>query len=443
MKYCLMMLAITLLAVSCSPDPQDDVQGNDLLDKLLRERAPDGSLSYFQVPQRGQYSKIPQDPNNPITQIKVELGKFLFHETALGMAPKVSGAAQTYSCASCHHAEAGFQSGMRQGIGDGGLGFGVRGESRFANPNYADAELDVQPLKTPSAMNVAYQPNQLWNGQFGNTELNRPFSAKWKSGTPLEANHMGFEGTEIQAIAGQGVHRLMVNEEIVTQNGYKELFDDAYSHVPVAERYTPLNAALAIAAYERTLLPQQAPFQEWLAGDRSMMTPEELEGAILFFDKARCYQCHSGPALNSMQFYALGMGNLSGQSIFNTPADHAAHLGRGGFTERYSDMHKFKVPQLYNLKDAHFLGHGATIEGVRSMIEYKNAGIPEKDIPEDLLAEEFKPLNLTESEIDALTAFVENALYDPHLDRYVPSSLPSGKCFPNNDYLSKLDMNCN
>ena len=60
-----------------------------------------------------------------------------------------------------------------------------------------------------------------------------------------------------------------------------------------------------------------------------------------------------------------------------------------------------------------------------------------------VLSEQFVPLNLTELEIDLLTSFVENALYDPELTRYIPESLPSGNCFPNADYQSVMDMGCN
>ena len=48
----------------------------------------------------------------------------------------------TYSCASCHHSLAGFQSGLRQGIAEGGIGFGMAGENRHKNPIYLDSDLD-------------------------------------------------------------------------------------------------------------------------------------------------------------------------------------------------------------------------------------------------------------------------------------------------------------
>ena len=54
----------------------------------------------------------------------------------------------------------------------------------------------------------------------------------------------------------------------------------------------------------------------------------------------------------------------------------------------------------------------------------------------------FKPLNLTEEEVNNLTTFLETGLRDPNLIRYVPKKLPSQLCFPNNDPLSQEELNC-
>ena len=100
---------------------------------------------------------------------------------------------------------------------------------------------------------------------------------------------------------------------------------------------------------------------------------------MLFFSKARCVNCHTGPALNSMTFHALGMPDMQGFDIFGeVPVDEAESLGRGGFTGNPQDNYKFKTPQLYNLKDSPFLGHGGTFTSVRAVIEYKNRAIPSR-----------------------------------------------------------------
>lgn len=332
---------------------------------------------------------------------------------------------------------------MRQGIGEGGWGFGIKGETRINNPACDINLIDVQPIRTPSALNAMYQTNMLWNGQFGATGVNKNTEYAWVAGTPKEKNFLGFEGLETQAIAGQGVHRLNIDTNFIFNSAYKAMFDAAFPDVPVKDRYTSITAGLAIAAYERTLMANEAPFQKWLRGETEAMTDNQKKGALIFFGEGGCYKCHNGPALNSMNFYALGMNDLIGNGIYGSDMSKSEHKGRGGFTGKQEDMYKFKVPQLYNLMDVAQFGHGATFKTIKEVIEYKNKGIPENpNVPLSQIAPEFKPLGLTDDAIQKLTEFIEYGLYDANLKRYVPTSIPSGLCFPNNDEQSRIDKGC-
>ncbi len=451
----LALLGAMLSLTSCKKDTEDEppFSTSNLDAELLEliEAASDGAgPHYFRLPASNAYSDIPQDPNNPLSASKVELGKFLFHETGIGKNPRMFTSEGQFSCASCHHAAAGFQAGIAQGIGEGGFGFGLAGEGRtvhpeyFNNPIWSDS-LDVQPIRSPSALNVAFQTNMLWNGQFGATHVNEGTSHAWTAGTPKEFNNLGFHGVETQAIAGQVVHRQMVDHDFCVEYAdYMDLFQNAFGDVPQSIEELRIHSGLAIAAYERTLLANQAPFQKWLAGSRSLMSDSEKRGAMLFFGKAECSSCHTGPALNSMEFHAYGMNDIytSPMAIMASESDEE-NLGRGGFTGNQEDMYKFKVPQLYNLREAGFLGHGSSFKSIREVVEYKNAGIPENPmVPAGQLAAEFTPLLLTPDEVDDLVNFLENALNDPHLDRYVPSELPTGMCFPNADTQSMIDHGC-
>lgn len=438
-----------IIIASCSNNDdyflpgQTDAQLDKALTDILEEKG--GGLAFFTLPQSDDYANIPQDPNNPISRPKVELGKLLFHETALAVDSEFPESINTYSCASCHHAAGGFQANTPQGIGDGGIGFGHAGEGRLLNPNCEPKDIDVQPIRTPSALNISYQTNVLWNGQFGATAVNEGTESEWTPGTPIAVNELGFEGTEVQAIAGLSVHRfgLSIDEEFISTTEYKELFDVAFQSTSVDERYTPVTAGLAIAAYERTLLANRSPFQRWLNGDEDAMTRDQKRGATLFF-KNNCVDCHTGPALSSMEFHAYGMKDLVDNSTaINVSHDDGANLGRGGFTKKSEDNYKFKVPQLYNLKDSPFYGHGSSFTSIKDVVEYKNEGISENPlVPEDQLSQSFHSLGLTNNEITLITEFIKEGLYDPDLKRYEPTSLPSGQCFPNNDALSRVDLQC-
>ncbi len=446
-KSLLAMACFAMVFVACQKDDDStNVNLDDDLLQALKDASGGVGISHFTLPMSSELSQIPSDPNNPLTQEKVNLGSLLFHETGLGLHPLHAENEGNYSCSSCHFASAGFQAGRHQGISDGGMGFGVNGEGRMPNPIYDLSELDVQPVRSPSALNSAYQKNNLWNGQFGATGLNAGTEAQWTAGTPKENNHLGYEGVETQAIAALSVHRLEMNESVCQQLGYDNLFDEVFPNVPANERYNKEHGGLAIAAYERTLLPNQAPFQLWLRGNLNGMTDEEKEGAVLFFGKAGCVSCHGGPNLANMDFYAIGMKDLheTTEATYGADANSDANLGRYSFTKMDADKYKFKIPQLYNLTDSPFYGHGSSFRNIRDVVDYKNNGVKENpNATDSQLAEEFKPLGLSDAEVDAITAFIENALRDPNLLRYQPLSVRSGNCFPNNDELSRIDLGCN
>ncbi|WP_025742214.1 cytochrome-c peroxidase [Aquimarina pacifica] len=439
-------ISIVIVLSSCTHDDYVDIDTD--LDRDLKNRLVDLSghkgIPYFMLPQSNEYHKIPQDPLNPITKEKVKLGKLLLHETALGKNPKIKDMKATYSCASCHHAAAGFSSGLRQGIGECGTGFGSNGNTRVIDSSVPIDSVDIQPLRSPTILNVAYQDIMLWNGQFGGTGTNAGTEANWEG---IEENFLGFQGVEVQALKGQGVHRLLIDEEFVTTFGYKRLFDAAFADISEKDRYSTQNAGLAMAAYERTLLADESPWQEWLKGDDDALSDSEKKGAITFFGKGKCYECHTGPALNDSNFYAFGMGDFdnSEKAIVLKNVDFEnVKKGRGGFTKNTNDNYKFKTPTLYNLIDNGFYGHGSTFTSVRDVIAYKNEGIPQStEVPVENLATQFGTTNLTEEEIDHLTLFIENSLRDPNLNRYVPDAPLSGSCFPNNDRQSKNDLGCN
>ena len=401
-----------------------------------------GGTGALTLPQHGDLASIPQDPRNTLTVAKVALGRDLFHDTGLAVRPRYADRAGTYSCASCHHAKAGFQSGRIQGLGEGGLGFGSAGEGRVIDPMYASEDVDAQPLRSPSTLNVAYQRNMLWSGQFGAFGDNVGTDAAWTAGTPKEKNRLGFEGVETQAVAGIDVHRLAVDRDLVERLGYREAFDAAFAQTGESERYSPVTAGLAIAAYERTLLPNRAPFQRWLKGEYGAMSESQKRGAELFFGKAGCSACHRGPALSSESFHALGMGDLVGPGIVGSRRDDPAHKGRGGFTGRDGEMYRFKTPQLYNLKDAPFLGHGGTFATVEAVIRYKILARAENPlVPASALSSGFVPLGLAEDEVVDLVDFVLNALHDPELDRYQPAAARL-RCTPVADPVARVDLAC-
>jgi cytochrome c peroxidase len=295
----------------------------------------------------------------------------------------------------------------------------------------------------------------LWNGQFGNViggivNIGIDPERHFTEGTPKEANLRNLAGLETQAVAGLGVHRMNVEEGSVltTHEKYRMMFEAAYG---TSQPNDMLEAAsFAIAAYERTILANQAPFQDFLRGDEDAMTLEEVEGAKVFFGKGNCHSCHNGPALSSPVgslasevFMTLGFHDLDMWDDIIGEVGEGVREGRAGFTGDDMEKYAFKVPPLYNLTDTEVFGHGASFTSVEEVVRYKVAATPQHpDVDLIDIDYRFTPLDLSEEEISNLVSFLENSLYDPDLMRYVPTELPTGLCVTNNDEDSRRELGC-
>ncbi len=444
----LLLGSIPLIFASCLNDvtPINAELDETLRRSIVREV---GSISHFILPDEGQFDSIPFEPLNPLTQDKVDLGKFLFFDTGVARNAKFASGMGTYSCATCHIPEAGFRPGNFQGIADGGLGYGNLGEDRIMNyTDYTESDLDVQSARPLTMLNVGFVPNTFWNGQFGAGGVNEGTEAVWGIGNHAsELNHLGMSGIETQNLEGIETHRILITPEIAEELGYIELFDKAFPELAGQDTlYSNYYASFALSAYIRTIISNEAPFQDWLKGNSNAMTEMEKKGAILFFNDANCSNCHYEKNLGSAEFHALGVKDMYQLDYFDAKPDDFRNLGRGGFTLNPDDNFKFKVPGIYNIdngNDQKFLFHGASVQSVRELLEYKNEAVSENpNVSNEMLSDAFVPLNLTDTEIAQLEAFLVNALRDPNLLRYQPEEVPSGQCFPNADPESVRDLNC-
>lgn len=439
----MVLSAAMLILASCVKD--EAVSPIDIdLERTLIRLSEDGSLDSYKLPDGSSLAAIPAGVGNPITEEKVRLGQMLFFETGLARDAVEENMIGTFSCSSCHVPEAAFTAGSAQGIADGAIGFGTFGSDRQMANNYNESQIDAQGARPLSMLGVAYVVNSMWAGRFGAYGDNAEVEEVWGvHDHATELNHLGLDGLETQNIEGTVTHRLNVDDYVLDTLGYRFYFDAAFSDWAPSTRYGREAMSFALSAYIRTLLPNQAPWQKWLKGDREAMNDQQKEGALLFFGKAGCYRCHNGPALNGNTFHSLGVNDLIDVGGLNTSIEDTRNLGRGDFTRRPEDYYKFKVPQVYNTKDMPFYFHGSSHTSLESLLGYFNDGIPENDrVPESQISDFFHPLNLTDAELEDLKAFMADALYDPDLNRYVPDQVLSGNCFPNNDPQSRDDIGC-
>jgi Di-haem cytochrome c peroxidase len=225
----------------------------------------------------------------------------------------------------------------------------------------------------------------------------------------------------------------------------------------------------ATATFLRTVVTRNTPFDKFLAGDDGALTPSQMSGAQLFFTPAAngaggagCFTCHSGPMLNKQfndpdlagigtfveeNFINVGIGDhpiraldaLARGHIDPTKlgADgfpyHAEDVGREEITHDPADAFRFRALTMRQLKTSGNFFHNAVLTNVRDVVEYFNAGIPMD--PTAGAAATLDPrftnprgpgypngLGLSEQQVDDLTDFLENALYDPAFVTYDPNS---------------------
>lgn len=436
------LLTLSGLA-SCSQD-QAEAPLDFELERTLMRLSGGQNLNFYLLPDETDLANIPAGVGNPLTPEKVALGQMLFFETALGIDARDERLKGTFACASCHVPSAAFTPGAPQGIADGAAGFGLNGEGRRMVDYYEEDDIDAQGARPLSMLGTAYVTNSMWAGRFGAFGDNAEVQEVWGVHDPATAiNFRGLDGLEAQNIEGTHTHRLNVDDYILDTLGYRNLFDAAFADWPNNARYGREAMSFALSAYIRTVLPNQAPWQEWLRGNHQALTDQQKRGALLFFGEAGCYRCHNGPALNSNTFHAIGVNDLCDIGGLRTGPEDSRNLGRGDFTRRDEDMYAFKVPQLYNLKDMPYYFHGSSMQDLRDVVQYFNAGEPQnRRVPQQYISEYFHPLGLTDLEVNDLVEFLKEALHDPDLERYTPTSVLSGNCMPNHDQQSRQDLGC-
>jgi cytochrome c peroxidase len=293
---------------------------------------------------------------NPLTRDKVELGRQLYFDKRLSVDDSVA-------CVSCHD--------PRQGWGDGrNVSQGVQGKRGGRS--------------APSIVNAAYQTVQFWDGRAATLE-------EQALGPITNEKEMGMPSIEAAV------------EKLNRIPGYQREFEEVFDGPATAERL-----AQALAAFERTLLAGDAPYDRFQAGDRAALSESAQRGAQLFLGKAHCTACHIGPNFSDHAFHNLGVGV---QSV-------APDAGREAVSKLLGDRGSFKTSSLRDVARTAPYMHDGSLKTLADVIAYYNQG----GHANDQLDEEIYPLNLTPREQQDLLTFLEEGLtsYD-----YPASDVPA------------------
>jgi hypothetical protein len=329
-------------------------------------------------------------------------------------------------------------------------------------------ELDSVGRESPSLIGFAFNNRLLLGGFAGEPQS-----------TPGSLNPFTDPAQENLTLLLLDAHRMLnfQSAELLKIPAFVELFREAFPQ-EAAQADTAGDPTLLVndqtefraqATFLRTLVTRNTPFDRFLAGDRGALTSAQLRGARLFFTPAAgggggagCFSCHSGPMLNKQpndpevtgigtfveeNFFNIGIGDHPVQAL-NAQARghldptklgkdgfpyHAEDVGRQEVTHDPNDAFEFRVLTLRQLKDGRTFFHNGSFTKVRDVVEYFNAGVPQDptDAAAPTLSARFtnprgpgypNGLGLSPQQVDDLTDFLENALYDPAFVHYDPTS---------------------
>ena len=325
------------------------------------------------------------------TKTKIELGRALFFDKRLS----VDG---TVSCATCHDPASAFAS--RDAVA-----IGIASQRGTRN--------------SPTLLNSAFSKSYFWDGRAATIEA----QAKQPL---LNAIEMGME-SEAALIE-------RVSDVVEYKRSFQRLFP--------REGITLDTIAKAIAAFERSLVSTNAPFDRFIHGDKRALTETQQKGWELCKGKAKCADCHlhtgTTPVFTDAKFHNTGIRakDLTFEDLFqraerfrnqtNTAnLSNLAHdpmlsdLGRFLVTRKQQDLGAFKTPTLRDVELTGPYMHDGSIKTLLDVIRFYNEG----GVKNPMLDEKMKPLNLTEQEMNELVEFLR-ALTSDDVLRLVQSSKP-------------------
>jgi len=294
-------------------------------------------------------AQIPDD--NPITPEKVALGKRFFWD-------KRWSASGTVACASCHRADHGWSDPRRFSI---------------------DFEGKPTPRHAPTLVNRLFSDQQHWSGVRASLEEQ----------------------------AGKDVNK--TDEKVMAQLGsiaeYRREFRAAFGR-----DFDPEGVAQAIAAYVRTIVSGDSPYDRFQAGDTRAMSEPAQRGLRLFEGKAMCSRCHAGFNFTGENYRNIGVGMTAG----------APDLGRYTVTGDDSDRGAFKTPTLRDVAKRGPYMHDGSEKTLEDVIAYYDRG----GVKNAWLSTDMKPLTLTAQERADLVEFMKalTGRIDPEVSR--PPILP-------------------
>jgi len=391
---------------------------------------------------RAQLNTVDAPTANPMTAEKIMLGKMLFWEEQLSTDDSIA-------CGTCHQPESGGSDSRSVhhrhpgpdrlfGTTDDRHGSpGIVGQDQ--NGDYVYDELFGTAARVSinmpgSALTASHHQQLRWNGatgpEFVDPETQEVAIAiggaleEQALHAILSSQEMAKEGRTWADVANKlasctpmALARDLtpdIEAAINANPGYPALFAAAFGDPGITAR----RIAFALASYQRTLTPDQTPWDRYQAGDLSALTPDQVLGMQIFAGAGHCIECHPAPLFSDGLFHNLGIAPLD------------AEAGRFDETGIPEDRGAFKTPSLRNAGLRPRLFHNGASPSLMDMssqlddpgsvysIYMQGGGIHNFNV--DPLLQPIGSHGITENEMLATLDFVANALKDPRAEHGLP-----------------------
>ncbi|MDH3616385.1 MAG: cytochrome-c peroxidase [Gammaproteobacteria bacterium] len=349
---------------------------------------------------------IPED--NPQTAEKIALGARLFNDVRFSSTGEVS-------CASCHVAASAFTDSPLQ-VSEG-------------------IEKLTGTRNAPTVVNAAFNKTQFWDGRSPSLEDQalHPFLNPVEMGLPSHDPILG-----------------IVRDDESYARAFKSVFGVKAEAISMDE------VTKAIAAFERTEIAGNSPFDRWyFGGEKDAISEQAVRGFAVFLGNGRCVSCHTieqdFALFTDHQFHNVGIGindiqekvpelartfqiaKNQGMDVDVAVLSDAdtSHLGRFAVDDQLSSMGAFKTSTLRNIAVTAPYMHDGSLMTLREVVDhYNNGGVSKEGDPiNPFLGGGIRPLDLTEQEIDDLVTFMETLTsprFEPVDNDLVTSASPMG-----------------
>jgi cytochrome c peroxidase len=283
-------------------------------------------------------AEIPFPESNPYSEAKSKLGGVLFFD------PILSGA-RTRSCSTCHNPGLSWGDGLPKAIGE---------------------NQSVLAVRSPTLLDVAWTPLLGWDGHFRD----------------LEAVAFG----PITSAGNMNLPEKELIERLSAIPSYVAAFGAAFGEGEITRE----KIELALATFQRSIVSEETPFDQWITGDRTAISEAAKNGFELFNGKARCAECHNGPAFTDASFHDIGVA-------------HGDDIGRARlFPSSIKLKYAFKTPTLRDVARRAPYMHDGSVATLEAVIDLYDRGGIDRPSRSNLIS----PLGLTANEKVNLISFL-------------------------------------